>query len=302
MDPILAEVVMTEFKNITMNDKDCLKEFLINSGNYNCEMSFGNNVLWDKDHLLQYVIYRNVLIYRMVSEEGCVYCTPDFKGKYDEILGFIDKDAALLGKNYKITCLSAEDINKIDGEAYEITTDRNYTDYIYLVDKLVALSGSKLRKKKNHLNYFLKNYKYSYENISYDNKEECKEMKNKWLLTREEVNESLLFESSIIDKALDNFEEFDFMGGLIRVNGEVKAFTLGEKLNNKTFVTHIEKAMDDMRGLYNLINWEFAKELQQLGYSYVNREEDMGIEGLRKAKLSYEPEMLQHKYVATRNL
>lgn len=302
---------MLEFKNITIENKALLKPYLKNAGQYACEFTFGNNVLWDVDGLLEYAIADNLLIYRMKYEDKIVYCVPDFHQKTGQTLDLIESDADCCGNPYCITCLSSAmvgQIKEIYPDKFTFSFDDAHSDYIYSVEKLSALSGKKLHKKKNHWNYFKKNYEYVYETMDAGNIEDCRNMKEKWFAMRfagmesdtvsKEERDSLLWEKKTIDTALDRFDEFDFIGGVIRVNGEVLAFTLGEPVNDETFVVHFEKAFSDVNGLYTTINQQFV-EHELLGkYRYVNREEDMGIPGLRKAKQSYYPEFLYEKWVA----
>lgn len=302
---------MLEFKNITIEDKVLLKPYLNNAGQYACEFTFGNNILWNADGLLQYVIKDELLIYRMLYEDKTVYCVPDFHGKVKQMLGLIESDAKIFDKPYCITCLNgvmAEQIKEVYPDKFTFSFDDAHSDYIYSVEKLAALSGKKLHKKKNHWNNFRKNYEYVYETMNADNARDCRTMKERWFKERLAVMErdgvskdetdSLLWEKQTIDTALDKFEVFDFTGGIIRVEGEVLAFTLGEPVNDETFVVHFEKAFSDVNGLYTTINQQFV-EHELLGkYRYVNREEDMGIPGLRKAKQSYYPEFLYEKWVA----
>lgn len=299
---------MIEFKKITMEDQALIKEHLIHNDNLCCEFSFSNNILWDKEGQMRYALLDDVLLYRLIMEKDqvVVYCTPDFKGQCSKVLGCIDEDAKQFEYPYIITCLSETMVSEIKencGEdCYEFSSNRNSSDYIYLVEKLATLSGGKYHKKKNHLNQFKKSYSnYAYEEISSANIDECREMKEEWMLRRKEngtFSDSLAYESMILDHAFDDYGKFGFTGGLIRVDGDVKAFTLGEQLSENTFVTHFEKAMDDVVGIYAAINQQFAEHSLLGKYEYVNREEDMGLEGLRQAKMSYNPQMIYEKYVA----
>lgn len=291
---------MLEFKKVSMEHGNLLRKYLIDNDNLCCEFSFGNSILWDADEKLEFAIVEDVLIYRMVHDE-IAYCTPDFKGKVQQILRLMESNAKELGKNYKITCLSEEmmkQILEVIPDEYEFTTDRSHSDYIYRVENLAKLSGKKYHKKKNHLNKFLKNNEFVYEEISKNNANECINMKNKWMESRTEKSESLMLESQAIEKGLSDFEKFGFLGGLIRINGEVCAFTLGERLSENTFVTHFEKALDGIDGLYAAINQQFAQNSLSGKFTFVNREEDMGLEGLRQAKMTYNPEIIYNKYIA----
>lgn len=302
---------MLEFKKITIKDGTYLKSYLRNKGQYACEFTFGNNILWNMDGLLEYVIVEEVLIYRMMYPDKNVYCVPDFHGKTKELLDIIEADAESCSKGYCITCLNShmvEEMKNVYPDKYGFSFDEAHSDYIYLAEKLATLSGKKLHKKKNHWNQFIRNQDFVYERISEENIKDCRKMKNVWCQKRlaeltdnaetSEERKSVIWESKAIDLALEHLDEFGFTGGLIRISGEVAAFTLGEPVNEDTFVVHFEKAFADVNGLYTAINKLFV-ENELLGkYEYVNREEDMGLPGLRQAKLSYYPEFLYEKWVA----
>lgn len=174
------------------------------------------------------------------------------------------------------------------------------SDYVYESEKLISLSGKKLHGKRNHINNFIKAYPdYQYERINGENREECIELAQNWRKENgcdsdPEKNE----EFCVTLRALKELEDLNLTGGLIRADGRVVAFSIGEKLCNDTFVVHIEKAYADIQGAYPIINQQFVLH-EAADYRYINREEDTGAEGLRKAKLSYYPVFLQEKGVVT---
>lgn len=182
--------------------------------------------------------------------------------------------------------------------------DRDEDDYIYLKDELISLSGRKLHQKKNHLNYFLKNYAFTYEEATPEMAEEIMayiEYKNEYKLgeTPKEWKEILEMETEAIRELL-KFLGKGLLSGVIRINGRIEAVTLGEfaRTNSKeTVLVHVEKADDRIRGLYQAINNEFCKRLPEETV-YVNREEDMGLMNLRQTKLSYKPVKMTEKYFA----
>lgn len=182
--------------------------------------------------------------------------------------------------------------------------DRDEDDYIYLKEDLINLSGRKLHQKKNHLNFFLKNYEFAYEEAKPEDAGEIMayiESKNEYKLgeTPEEWKEILEMETEAIRELL-KFLGKGLLSGVIRINGRIEAVTLGEfaKTNSKeTVLVHVEKADDRIRGLYQAINNEFCRRLPEETI-YVNREEDMGLQNLRQTKLSYKPVMMGEKYFA----
>lgn len=191
------------------------------------------------------------------------------------------------------------------GDSVEVEHVRDDDDYIYLREELVKLGGRKLHQKKNHLNYFLRNYSFTYEEATEAMIPEIMDYirsKNEYKLgeTPEEWKEILELETVAIEELL-TFVGKGLLSGVIRINGKMEAVTIGEyaKTNSKeTVLVHVEKADDRIRGLYQAINNEFCKRLPEETV-YVNREEDMGMENLRQTKLSYKPVKMAEKYTAT---
>ena len=171
---------------------------------------------------------------------------------------------------------------------------------MYETEKLITLSGKKLHGKRNHINKFKSVYSdWCYERITDENVAECVEMAQKWrIMNGCEDDPDKEAEFCVTLNALRLRKELDLTGGLLRANGEVIAFTLGEPGGNDTFIVHIEKAYAEGQGAYPMINREFAAYFAK-DYKYINREEDLGEEGLRKAKLSYYPAMIYEKGTVT---
>ncbi len=182
-----------------------------------------------------------------------------------------------------------------------VAQDRDNADYVYLVSDLAQLPGRKYTKKRNHIHQCLKQFTCEYEPLSADNLQEAAAMQERWCMNREcGKNQGLCRELRAIKEAFCYFQEFALSGGAIRVNGEIKAYVIGEALSENTAVCHFEKAMPDVHGLNQLINHWFAKySLSE--YTFINREQDLGIKGLRQAKESYYPHHLEMKYSAFTN-
>ena len=177
--------------------------------------------------------------------------------------------------------------------------DRDQFDYVYPAKSLAGLSGRKLHKKKNHLNSFLKNVDHKYLPLEKSLVEAVLDMQEDWCRMREcSLHPELLDEDHAVFEALQQFGRLDYIGGVILVEGKVEAFSLGEMLNPGTAVIHIEKANPGIPGLYAAINQMFAQNAWGKA-EYINREQDLGVEGLRKAKLSYQPHHLVEKYTLT---
>lgn len=187
----------------------------------------------------------------------------------------------------------AEELKQLFPDKFEYIFDRNTFDYVYETQKLISLSGKELHSKRNHYNYFKKNYSYEYVKVTDAEIDECKELFDRWI---DEKENSRWLEASrkATFMALDNLKELELTGGAIRVDGRICAFSIGEAVSEDTALIHFEVADASMRGLFNVINSEFC-ENEWKNYTYVNREEDMGLENLRKTKESYKPAFLHEK-------
>ena len=182
----------------------------------------------------------------------------------------------------------------------EFTHDRDDDEYVYLKEKLITLSGRALHKKKNHLNYFLRNFEYEVKRVTPDMEEELMALSDE-IKDIKEMNpaeiDSLEHEHSAIKELIKLTDEEDVYSVAIYVKGKLEAFALGERLSDKVAVEHFEKANDNYRGLYQLVCSEFCKSLPE-EIEFVNREEDMGLENLRQAKEALKPEYMEEKYSA----
>ena len=203
------------------------------------------------------------------------------------------------GQEFRMHCVTPEEFEELEslfqGE-FEIEYDRDIADYVYEAEKLRNLSGKKYHGKKNHVNKFKKTYEnWEYISMTGEHAEEAFQLLLKWKeLNACMENHEKNAESCVASNYLRLFDELDVCGGILRVNGQAAAFSIGEQVCDDTMVVHIEKALTEYEGAYTMINQQFVEhECQHV--TYVNREEDTGDEGLRKAKLSYRPVFMVEK-------
>jgi hypothetical protein len=176
-----------------------------------------------------------------------------------------------------------------------VVENRNNADYVYRREDLATLPGRHFTKKRNHINQCLAAYNCQYEMITPEAVPECLAMQDRWCTDREcKIEPGLRGEYQAIEETLQHYKELNLTGGAIRIEGNIEAFTVGEALNPSTAVCHFEKAMPQFHGLAQLINQWFARN-NLAGFDYVNREQDLGIPGLRQAKESYFPDHLVEK-------
>lgn len=293
-----------EFNKINFSDMETLRKHTRLAHTRNCEYAMVNIFFWNDTDKLMFAVIDDVLVYRLIDEETAYYSIVEFIEEPAELVMKLEQDAADNGCRMVLTNMSENMVLRLEREMVgqlRYWYDREYSDYIYEVDDLIRLSGSKYHGKKNHLNKFLNTYAFSYEEITEDNIEECRRMKEEWAVRKGGDIEEYREELDIIDNVLDNYDKFNLIGGLIRIDGKVSAFTIGEAISEDTFVTHFEKADEDIPGLYQAINQQFAANSIS-GFKYVNREDDIGLLGIRQAKLSYRPVMMFDKYNAEKTI
>jgi len=176
-----------------------------------------------------------------------------------------------------------------------VVEDRDNADYVYRREDLATLAGRHFTRKRNHINQCLAAYNCRYEMITPETVQECLAMQDRWCAARDcKTEPGLCGEYQAIEETMHHYAEFGLTGGAIRIEGTIEAFTVGEPLNPSTAVCHFEKAMPRFNGLAQLINHWFARN-NLADFAYVNREQDLGIPGLRKAKESYFPDHMVEK-------
>ena len=288
-----------QFRRTELNDRELMHSYFKNYPSRSCERTFANALLWSRHYPVMYAIVENALVFRSMSH-GEAYAYP--VGKPSDVkraLDYLMKDTKKRGVPFMLYHITPEQFVQIEEwypDRFEIEYHRDIADYIYESEKLINLSGKKLHAKRNHINKFKATYhSWSYETMKEDNLEECFQMALKWRKENgcdEDPDKNA--EMCVTLNALRLFKELELRGGILRIDGEIIAFTIGEAISEDTFVVHVEKAFADIQGAYPMINQQFAEHECAL-YQYINREDDTGSEGLRKAKLSYRPAFLVEK-------
>lgn len=207
-------------------------------------------------------------------------------------------------KNFEFYALEkffVEELKKYSAAQFEFVSDRNTADYVYLAQDLINLSGRKFHGKKNHLRQFYKDYPTAeYLPLTTEIIPRCRDELDRWYkmrLTGTPYDEILAYENRAIHEIFDDYDFFKLKGGAILLGGRIVAFTFGEKLNSDTAVIHVEKADPEIRGAYAAINQNFV-ENEWANMTHINREEDLGLDGLRQAKESYRPVKMIDKFDA----
>ncbi|MFW9624191.1 DUF2156 domain-containing protein [Bacteroides graminisolvens] len=293
---------MIEFKDITVEDKDTITSFTMNSCRRNCDLSFSNLCSWRFMYNTKFAVIDNFLVFKFWLHGRVSYMMPVGQGDPEkELIEKLIEDSQLEGEPLRLmgVCQGMKKrLNDILPGEFEFTTNRDYSDYIYLRSDLATLTGKKFQSKRNHINRFKKEYTYKYVPITPDRVQECLYLEAEWCKANDcDKQDGTGNERQAIVFALEHFEELGLSGGILYANDKIVAFTFGMPINKETFGVHVEKADTTVDGAYAMINFEFANHIPET-FTYINREEDLGIEGLRKAKLSYQPETILEKFVA----
>ncbi|NWG04328.1 MAG: DUF2156 domain-containing protein [Syntrophaceae bacterium] len=290
-----------EFRDLTLEDKPLFDQLFTQSPPVISEFTFTNLFIWRDCYQTRISLFQKFLC--LLSDRGEIsfFFPPIGEGDvvrcYQTLLQYLKEKE----RNPKILRVPEITVKTIHWESFGMKAewDRGQSDYVYLIRDLIELKGRKYHRKRNHIKQFQEKYSYQYIPLTPDWIPQCLQLQTEWCDLRHcEASPGLLNESVAIKEAFTHFEKLGVQGGIILIHGKVEAFTLGEPLNQDTVVIHIEKANPSYEGLYPTINQSFL-EHQWSGYTYVNREQDLGEEGLRKAKESYFPDHLVNKYTVT---
>jgi hypothetical protein len=289
---------MTDFKPIEIQDKPLFDEFLRKDPPRISELTFTNLFIWRHHYRPVWLQWNECLLIIFHPQTGTTYGLAPFgPGDKKSALDVLSEEIAKQTSDVRICRVEEEFIkNHMDPAKYAVVNDRDNSDYVYLAKDLISLSGNKYHRKKNHLNQFIKNYAFEYHPLNTELVRRVLGMQEAWCQIREcVVKPDLLAEDFAVREALTYFEELGYQGGAVLINSVVEAFSLGEPLNEDAAVIHIEKANLEIPGLYAAINQLFCLNAWS-NFTYINREQDMGSEGLRKAKESYYPHHMVNKY------
>lgn len=297
----MLQTILEVFE-IALEGKEQLDKFFKSADIQVSELNFTNIYMWRDYYKIRYCIVNNFLCLISSLEDSPFSFFPI--GDYNNIGALKCAIYSLRdyfsdnGWEFVMSRVTKQQITLLEnmGMCFNANEDRANFDYIYSVKNLSTLAGKKYDGKRNHINKFKKQHSFEYEEINDSNISDCRDIIEDWCLQRNYQNSSsLIHERKANMDLLDNYKYLGIKGALIRVDGKPEAFTAGEKLNSNTVVIHVEKANSAINGLYPLINQQFlANEWSEV--EFVNREQDLGLEGLRKAKLSYNPAGFIEKY------
>lgn len=317
---------MLSFKEITLEDKIWIDELLQYSDFRSAEYCFTVLYIWRGVYKTKVCRYKDFLLLRSTPSGTPQYIFPAGKGSAEELKEVLElymEDAGSFGVPFTLSSVPPEKkelLEQLYPGRFNYTPFRDGFDYIYLAQDLITLRGKKFQSKRNHIARFRELPDWKYEPVTADNIKECSLMNDEWCARYGcGQNPSMAQEACSVKEAIGNFRELGLKGGLLRLEGKVVAFTLGEMLNSDTYIVHIEKAFADIKGAYPAMSQEFLRHQmkypeplvlpdgapnehitpQQIGFTYVNREDDAGDAGLRTAKMQYNPVFLLEKWTVS---
>lgn len=278
-----------EFKPLSLEDRDIIKAYFEKYPSGACEMSVPNLFIW-----------RNFEkpVYTLLHDNLCIHCSPPSEPAYflppvgeNNIERTIDICLSFAPRLSRVPEAFVEKFCR----GYALEEDRNNFDYVYLSSDLIELKGKKYDGKRNRLKKIEKYRPFNYVKLSSRHMADCLHLLEDWLEKKSSVDRILRAQKEAIIEALTHFEALGLKGGGVEIDGKIAAFTIGDKLSDDTAVIHIEIVSPGYPGLSQLINREFIKNEWGM-FKFINREQDLGLPGLRRAKLSYYPHHLVKKY------
>ena len=294
-------ILMIDFQRLDPADKPRFDEILMNCGQRGCEYTFVNLFLWGRQKA---AFVADRLLVQSQFDRKCVYPFPMGSGDLKTALDAIIDDARERGIPCYLTSLKPEECELVESlypGCFSFHCARDNFDYVYDINGLADLKGRKYQKKRNHLNNFRKaNPEIAFIPMEEADQQELEAMLEQWYTRHLEANPDMDYhlEQVALGRAMKFRKELGMEGLVLLVDGKIAAFAMGSRMNADTFDIHFEKALDE--AAYPAINQGFAAHLREKypELKWLDREDDMGLEGLRKAKLSYNPDLMIEKYWA----
>lgn len=292
---------MIPFREVELKDREAALQVICASGCHGADYNFANLYIWrhEYDPRVYFMDNRLLIIMPRYNE---LYAYPKGDGDVEPLIKALLDDAHERGHRLTMRGLTPKTLEELEMSAYknlfDIVEDRDNADYIYTAEKLRHLAGRHLSSKRNHIKHFKKNGPWHFDRVEAATLDVAKVFVSEFY--QEKDDPDLAAEARAIDEMFANYDTLGFVGGMLYQNDAPVAFTAGTLLDPLTFDVQFEKALPGVDGAYTMVNREFA-EMVSTEYPdlmYFNREEDMGLEGLKKAKESYHPDILLMKYTA----
>lgn len=293
------------FTKLCLEDKKIIDKFILPYRFLSCEYCFTSLYIWKDACDIQFTVYKDALIIKKRDFAGNYHFMQPLGYAKENLMSIIEALKVYKEENkmrYLFKDLEESFISEVNTLMHEkksicIKEDRDNFDYLYEAKKLMTFSGKKLHSKKNHYNFFIKNYNYEVVDIKTEKViQDVIMAAEKWYEDNDEKDDKLYYELIAIKDIVKNMDILNLNGIAVYVDGRISAFSIGESLNEKLAVIHIEKGDKDIEGIYSFIARTFVDRCFN-DAEIINREQDLGIEGLRKSKMSYYPLKLEKKFI-----
>jgi hypothetical protein len=290
----------SRMRPLALEDREVVSPLLAELRPRQSEFTFTNLYIWRDAYQIQMLAADEAfaLFSLRADPEDSFLLPPLGAGANVGVVRNCLEHMAAAGHNPRMARATHRDLARlsIGEDEFAIEPDRDHWDYVYLVQDLIELRGNRYHRKRNHIEQFTSKYEFRYLPLEPDLVSQCAELQDRWCDEKHcDMVATLRAEGRAIKQVLASLEALEVRGGCIAVDGRVEAFTLGELLNPETVVIHIEKANAAYHGLYQVINQQFLEQTWPQ-VRYVNREQDLGVPGLRRAKESYHPHHMVEKF------
>lgn len=285
-----------QFSPITLQAREVIFPRIYRDDKAICDLSFTNLYGWSERYETSWTLFEDDIViirFRSAQRSHPVFLLPycsdraQWQRTVVALINYAEEN------NFPLVCMGvtedcAGSVQETFPHEFVAFWDEDYTDYVYLRENLISLSGKKLQPKRNHINKFRKLYpEHHYKPFTLSDVDAYKAFADRWMAVSDPID-GLREENRMIHRILDAAKELELLGGALFVEDEMVAITLGSPINYNTFDVHVEKALSHINGAYTVINKLFASHIPEQ-YTYINREEDLGLPGLRFAKSSYQP-------------
>ena len=292
------------FRPLALTDRPALQRLAAGSSSRHCGLNFINLAGWSFLFGTEVAEVGGAMVFRLHEADAVSYQAVGARGAWDAVLDRLGADAHTLGQPLRLMGLERHDVTEIKALApgrFGFHAERDYCDYLYRREALATLAGKALQPKRNHANRFTRLYPdYRVAPLGTADIADCRDLTARWAETHEAGKGPFDpgSERRAMDYVFDHWDALAPVGATLRVDGRLVAFTYGGPTTAGPFDVCVEKADTRYVGAYAVINRDFVRSLPER-FAYVNREEDLGLPGLRRAKLSYQPVELLEKVAAT---
>ncbi|MDY5564473.1 MAG: phosphatidylglycerol lysyltransferase domain-containing protein [Candidatus Limivicinus sp.] len=295
---------MLEFKNLTLEDKAWVDQLVMFENSPSAGFNFGNIYLWNENHEQLVARAGGRMVSKLRRGDQTAFVFPIGRGPLAPAVEAIREFAAAQGVPLVLRGLTEKHVAQLE-EAYPggfaYTENETCADYMYLAEKLATYSGKALHGKKNHCNRFEAENDWDFVPLTRELIPDCLDMLDNWMEDNaQRLESSISREYDALLRAFAAYEKLGFEGGVLRIQGKIVGFSLGEFTSPDCFDVHFEKADGSINGAYPMVCRELTRQLMAAHpqLKYMNREEDMGLESLRRSKQSYKPEFMVRKFTA----